>query len=247
MSTPAVSPPSPSDLLDVAEAALSSTFGTEFDLWAMGEGCLRPVGPRAQAATGEGRERALALEDQVQSRLMAAADPLVFKQDDDRFLVGLPLGGSRGETLLATATLEACPEAILLKTANLLLSDLDLRRELQQCRHDLDACAIQIGNDFEELTFLRRLAESLDLSDLSQGLWDLAKIVLPQLARMIRTELLALVAAGAAAGQPNLGQSLAATVIVADTVVAVVGLALAVQVRRQVGTLDVRALSSLKK
>jgi len=196
MSTPAVSPPSPSDLLDVAEAALSSTFGTEFDLWAMGEGCLRPVGPRAQAATGEGRERALALEDQVQSRLMAAADPLVFKQDDDRFLVGLPLGGSRGETLLATATLEACPEAILLKTANLLLSDLDLRRELQQCRHDLDACAIQIGNDFEELTFLRRLAESLDLSDLSQGLWDLAKIVLPQLARMIRTELLALVAAG---------------------------------------------------
>ncbi len=64
---------------------------------------------------------------------------------------------------------------------------------------------------------------------------------------MVKGALLALVAAGAAAGQPNLGQSLAATVIVADTVVAVVGLALAVQVRRQVGTLDVRALSSLKK
>ncbi len=64
---------------------------------------------------------------------------------------------------------------------------------------------------------------------------------------MVKGVLLALVAAGAAAGQPNLGQSLAATVIVADTVVAVVGLALAVQVRRYVGTLDVRALSSLKK
>jgi NADH:ubiquinone oxidoreductase subunit K len=59
--------------------------------------------------------------------------------------------------------------------------------------------------------------------------------------------LLALVAAGAASGQVNLGQSLAATVIVADTVVAVVGLALAVQVRRTVGTLDVLALARLKK
>lgn len=63
----------------------------------------------------------------------------------------------------------------------------------------------------------------------------------------VKGVLLALVAAGNAAGQPNLGQSLAATVIVADTVVAVVGLALAVQVRRHVGTLDIRALSSLQK
>ncbi len=64
---------------------------------------------------------------------------------------------------------------------------------------------------------------------------------------LVKGALLALVAAGAASGQVNLGQSLAATVIVADTVVAVVGLALAVQVRRTVGTLDVQALARLKK
>lgn len=64
---------------------------------------------------------------------------------------------------------------------------------------------------------------------------------------MVKGVLLALIAAGNAAGQPVLGESLAATVIVADTVVAVVGLALAVQVRRHVGTLDIRALSSLQK
>lgn len=64
---------------------------------------------------------------------------------------------------------------------------------------------------------------------------------------MVKGALLALIVAGDAAGQPVLGQSLAATVIVADTVVAVVGLALAVQVRRHVGTLDIRALSSLQK
>jgi NADH-quinone oxidoreductase subunit K len=61
-----------------------------------------------------------------------------------------------------------------------------------------------------------------------------------------KAALLALVTAGHASGQMNLSQSLALTVIVADTVVAVIGLALAVQVRRRLGTLDVKELSKLK-
>jgi NADH:ubiquinone oxidoreductase subunit K len=40
---------------------------------------------------------------------------------------------------------------------------------------------------------------------------------------------------------------MALTVIVADTIVAVVGLALAVQVRHRLGTLDIKALSTLKR
>jgi NADH:ubiquinone oxidoreductase subunit K len=61
-----------------------------------------------------------------------------------------------------------------------------------------------------------------------------------------KAAILALVVAGQASGQANLGQSLATTVIVADTIVAVIGLALAVQVRRRFGTLDVKELSTLK-
>ena len=61
-----------------------------------------------------------------------------------------------------------------------------------------------------------------------------------------KSALLALIAAGNASGQINLGQSLALTVIVADTVVAAIGLALAVQVRRQLGTLDAQKLGKLK-
>jgi NADH-quinone oxidoreductase subunit K len=59
--------------------------------------------------------------------------------------------------------------------------------------------------------------------------------------------LLALVAAGAVSGKINLGQSLAVVVIVVDTVVAVIGLALALQVKRSMGTLDVKELATLKK
>lgn len=61
-----------------------------------------------------------------------------------------------------------------------------------------------------------------------------------------KAAVLALLVAGKASGQINLSQSLAITVIVADTIVAVIGMALAIQVRRQLQTLDVRELARLK-
>ena len=64
---------------------------------------------------------------------------------------------------------------------------------------------------------------------------------------LVKATVLALVMGGKASGQLNLGQSLAMTVIVADTIVAVIGLALAVQVKRQLGTLDIKALSTLRR
>jgi NADH:ubiquinone oxidoreductase subunit K len=64
---------------------------------------------------------------------------------------------------------------------------------------------------------------------------------------LAKAGVLAVVVAGRESGQINLGQSLAVTVIVVDTVVAVVCLALAVQVQRRVGTLDVKRLSALRR
>jgi NADH:ubiquinone oxidoreductase subunit K len=74
---------------------------------------------------------------------------------------------------------------------------------------------------------------------------NLIKIVLV-LQVLVKAVVVALVLGGKASGNLGLGQSLAATVIVADTVVAVVALALAVQVRRRVGTLDLAKISSLR-
>ncbi len=74
---------------------------------------------------------------------------------------------------------------------------------------------------------------------------NLIKVVIV-LQIMVKSVVLALVLAGSYVGKVGLGQSLAATVIVADTIVAVVGLALAVQVRRYFGTLDVSQISTLR-
>lgn len=63
----------------------------------------------------------------------------------------------------------------------------------------------------------------------------------------VKGAMLALVLAGRLTGKIDVGQSMALTVIVADTIVAVVALALAVQVRRRLGTLDLKDLSSLRR
>lgn len=58
---------------------------------------------------------------------------------------------------------------------------------------------------------------------------------------------MAFVAAGQANGHLNTGQSMALTVVVADTIVAVIGLSLAVQARRYIGSMNIRNLSNLKR
>ncbi len=75
---------------------------------------------------------------------------------------------------------------------------------------------------------------------------NLIKVVVA-LQLLAKGAMLALVLAGSVANNINLGQSIALTVIVADTIVAVIGLALAVQIRRHFGTLDIKALTTLRR
>jgi NADH:ubiquinone oxidoreductase subunit K len=74
---------------------------------------------------------------------------------------------------------------------------------------------------------------------------NLIKIVIV-LQILLKAAVLALITAGDVSNQINLAQSMAITVIVADTIVAVIGVALAVQVKRHLGTLDIGALSRLR-
>ena len=74
---------------------------------------------------------------------------------------------------------------------------------------------------------------------------NLIKLVIA-LQILVKGVMLAIIVAGMISNRINLAQSLVITVIVADTIVAVIGMALAVQVRRQLGTLDVAELSKLR-
>ena len=74
---------------------------------------------------------------------------------------------------------------------------------------------------------------------------NLIKIVMV-LQLLVKAAVLAIMLAGKVSGQVGLGQSLAATVIVADTMVAVVALAIAIQIRRRFNTMDTVEVSTLK-
>lgn len=74
---------------------------------------------------------------------------------------------------------------------------------------------------------------------------NLIKVVVA-LQLLVKGAVLAFILAGNLTGQMNTAQTLALTVIVADTIVAVIGLALAVQIRLKTGTLDIKSLSNLK-
>ncbi len=63
---------------------------------------------------------------------------------------------------------------------------------------------------------------------------------------MVKAAMLAIVVAAAEVGQTNLGQSIALTIIVVDTIAAVLALALIVQIKRRTGTLDAAELAHLQ-
>lgn len=64
---------------------------------------------------------------------------------------------------------------------------------------------------------------------------------------LVKGSLLGLVVAGRMAGQTGLGQSMALTFLVVDTIVAVITLALVVQIRKRFGTLDIKDLTTLRR
>jgi NADH-quinone oxidoreductase subunit K len=64
---------------------------------------------------------------------------------------------------------------------------------------------------------------------------------------MVKAAIIAVILAGRASGQLQTAQALALTIIVADTIVSVFALALAVQVRRCIGSLDAEALTLLRR
>ncbi len=63
---------------------------------------------------------------------------------------------------------------------------------------------------------------------------------------VVKSALLALIVAGDAVGRINLAQSVAMTVIVVDTIAAVLALALVVQIKRRTGSLDAAELGQLR-
>jgi HD-GYP domain-containing protein (c-di-GMP phosphodiesterase class II) len=187
-----------------ARDALSSAFGTEFRFWGWRSDskATTPVDEREPPLPYDSAEIVADLRilpANVQAAIRKASSPVLLSSDGERQKIAIPLGVFHGrldgQRIAAVGDIAATDEGLLLRSASLFLDVLNLQKELARSRSDLDVCAEQIGNDFEELTFLRTLADHLDMSDVSQGTWYIAEMVLPLLASVIQSESLILLTA----------------------------------------------------
>ncbi|HNY19035.1 MAG TPA: NADH-quinone oxidoreductase subunit K [Flexilinea sp.] len=64
---------------------------------------------------------------------------------------------------------------------------------------------------------------------------------------LVKGAMIAMILAGKLTDQMELAQSMAITIIVADTIVAVIGLAMSIQLREKTGTCDIHSISKLKR
>jgi HD-GYP domain-containing protein (c-di-GMP phosphodiesterase class II) len=110
---------------------------------------------------------------------------------DDGVLVAMRLSKLYG--LIATGVVPGADARLLRRMAGILLEKLDLVDLVKTYQCELDGCLEQIGEDFEELTFLRQLCEYLDMVRLHHGPVQVAELVLTELMPLIHAEAVVLV------------------------------------------------------
>lgn len=87
-----------------------------------------------------------------------------------------------------------CSGSLTTTIARLLVKDLAHQKQIKAVDSELKACAAQISQDFEELVFLRDLAQNMEIRDDAQDDWPIAQQILPFLQRLVHAEAIILVA-----------------------------------------------------
>jgi len=127
--------------------------------------------------------------DQSETQVYTAST----ESEQDSTLLAIRLPQPYG--LIATAMVPGANPRILTRLANVVLEKLALMEQVKNYQSELHGCLAQIGDDFEELTFLRKLCEYLDMVHLHQGPVQVAGLVLSELAPLIHAEALVLLLA----------------------------------------------------
>lgn len=175
------------------QSSLSETFGGEFQFWFHSDDwhLLTSDGTSANTLSESGDDDGLA---QLLAKTTVKSLPEVIETQHGS-LLAIPIPRASRKTLVAVRTFDSGQSEWLQKIAVLFQRDLRTQTELLSLRHENQAFLRQVTNDFEELTFLRSMAELLEISELSFDFTAMAETVLPTLKPLLEAEGLVLVAA----------------------------------------------------
>jgi HD-GYP domain-containing protein (c-di-GMP phosphodiesterase class II) len=116
---------------------------------------------------------------------------------DDWHLLAVPIATRAGRVAITLAMQIEAP-GILRELASLALIRAEHEAQIEQLHGEFDVYTAQITDDFEELSFLRNIAQQLQSSDLTNDLVDLAQGVLPMLRTSIKAQTVVLMLPGSA-------------------------------------------------
>jgi HD-GYP domain-containing protein (c-di-GMP phosphodiesterase class II) len=228
------------DFIRSADDALEQAFGVRFDLWLPDQGWNRALPDSGTSASVAPPELQQMLEESIQADSVpvlkstrvgtdvgqvcnlsgqytilsygaTAISPTVPGESGGSWLMAIPVRRNRRVELVATGVFETSTPELLMRLARLFLREAGLREQLQSQLAEADIFAIETTQAFEELVFLRRTAEYLELSEVSQDPLALAEKVLPLLQDTIHAESLLLLGAESnrpASEKPEVGEAL---------------------------------------
>ena len=183
-----------------ARLVLDEALSLTFDLWVPGEPwCALP--PDAPGGDNPGQS-APATPTETLTQLLDAAlrssqEPRAVPQEGNLYQLVVPIAHEGKVILVATATIETNTPELYCRLATSTLNELDQRGEIARIESENYNLAMHMSEDLEQLTFLREIADRLEVSELSFDLVRMAKTVLPLLNELIKAESLALIAHGA--------------------------------------------------
>lgn len=167
-------------------------FGTGFSLIADGEGMHRR---RHDGALHKLLNRAGC----PVSSLLGNEAPVLMPTPDGRSIIAIPVpvphGGRRG----AVGVLSEAPNPSLKRLAQTVTLALRQNCELHEQRSQLNDYACQVSRDFEELVWMRSLAEQIDVTDFRDPFGALTESLFPALLDMVQAQQIVLVQSG----EPN--------------------------------------------
>lgn len=174
------------------ESVLLENVGCRFDLWFRDVAGWKPIhGDKAESTSCSNEPR---IDTSILEKAREAdGEPVIAGTDDGPqwLVIAIPQGKDRD--LIAAAPARGAEAETLQRLARLAIQNLTHRDRLKRLSDENTAFAKQVTDDFEELIFLRQIAEYIEISNVSQDFLQLTESVLPLLVPTLKAKAVAYV------------------------------------------------------
>ncbi|QEG43475.1 HD-GYP domain-containing protein [Roseimaritima ulvae] len=176
-------------LINQTRLCLNQRFETAFSVWFYDEQGLEEMPGYAEQTQPKSRDQLAALLRQTP---LAPGVICHTQEDGSEWIVHIESAIEEGHVLIA-GHVQPTRQQLIRQLAENARQEAQQTLELKDSRGCLVEYADQVTNDFEELAWLRGLAEHIEACDLSSDLQTVSQAILPPLRELINAECIALI------------------------------------------------------